>query len=259
MALSDHLRELRGRILRSVLVILVGMVAGWVFYDDLFTLLLEPYNHARVALGESVDTKPTINGTAGAFMLQLKLSAAAGVVVTSPYWLYQIWAFILPGLHSNEKRWTRLFAAIAGPLFAMGVATGYYVLPKGVEVLINFTPKDVQNLVEVGAYFSFVIRMLLVFGLAFEIPLFVILLNLAGVVTGKALGQHRAWIVLAVFIFAAAATPSADPFSMLALAVPMTLLFLISEGIARVVDRRRRHTAQAAALDDDEATPVEDL
>jgi sec-independent protein translocase protein TatC len=259
MALSDHLRELRARILRSVLVIVAGMVVAWGFYDQLFDLLLGPYNDARAQLGESVDTMPTINGTAGAFMLQLKVSAAAGVVATSPYWLYQIWAFIVPGLHPHERRWTRVFAAIAGPLFLLGVVTGYYVLPKGVEVLINFTPDDVQNLVEIGAYFSFVIRMLLIFGLSFEIPLFVVLLNLAGVVSGKALGAYRSWIIMGVFVFAAVATPSADPFSMLALAFPMTFLFLLSEGIARLIDRRRRRAERTAGLDDDRPTPYADL
>ena len=108
--------------------------------------------------------------------------------VASPYWLYQIWAFIVPGLHASEKKWSRMFAAVAGPLFIVGVAVGYYVLPKGLEVLIGFTPADVNNLVEFGEYFSFLTRMLLVFGIAFEIPLFVVMLNLAGVVSGKQLG-----------------------------------------------------------------------
>lgn len=259
MALSDHLRELRARLLRSLLVVFAGMCVAWFFYDEIFSLLLGPYEDARRALKGSVDTRPTINGSTGGFMLQLKLSGAAGVVGTSPYWLYQIWAFILPGLHPHEKRWTRVFAAVAGPLFVLGVVTGFFVLPKGLAVLIGFTPDDVQNLVEVGAYFSFVIRMMLVFGLSFEIPLFVILLNLAGVVTGRQLGAHRAWIVLGVFIFAAAATPSTDPFSMLMLALPMTVLFLASEVVARATDRRRGRRAAAAALEDDVATPADQL
>ena len=124
-------------------------------------------------------------------MLQLKLCGVAAVVASAPYWLYQIWAFIVPGLHANEKKWSRVVAAIAGPLFFGGVALGYYVLPKGLAVLIAFVPDDVQNLVDFGAYFSFVTRMLLIFGVAMEIPFFVILLNLAGVISGKALGRYR--------------------------------------------------------------------
>jgi sec-independent protein translocase protein TatC len=148
-----------------------------------------------------------------------------------------------------------VFAAIAGPLFIGGVAVGYYVLPKGLEVLIGFTPAELENLVEFGEYFTFFTRMLLVFGVSFMIPLFVVLLNLAGIVSGKSLGEHRAWIVVGVFVFAAAATPSTDPFSMLMLALPMTLLFFASEVVARIIDRRRRTALDA--LDDDEASVIE--
>jgi sec-independent protein translocase protein TatC len=186
-------------------------------------------------------------------MLQLKLCGVAAVVASSPYWLYQIWAFIVPGLHPHEKRWTKVFVAVAGPLFLAGVAVGYYVLPKGLEVLIGFTPSSLENLVEFGEYFSFLTRMLLVFGIAFEIPLFVVLLSLAGVISGATLGRHRAWIVLGTFVFAAVATPSTDPFSMTLLAVPMTLLFLVSEVIARVLDRRRTRAANTGWADDEQS------
>jgi sec-independent protein translocase protein TatC len=257
MALADHLRELRARILRSVVVIVIGMVIALFLYDHLLDLVLRPYNDAKEMLGGSVDTQAYIKGAGGPLLLQLKLSGIAGLVATSPYWLYQIWAFIVPGLHANERRWTKVFVAVAGPLFIAGVAVGYYVLPKGLEVLIGFTPAKLQNLVEFGEYFSFFTRMLLVFGIAFEIPLFVVLLNLAGVVSGKSLGEHRAWIIVGVFVFAAAATPSTDPFSMLMLALPMTVLFLVSEVIARLVDRRRRRADLNAGLSDDEVSPLE--
>jgi sec-independent protein translocase protein TatC len=255
MALADHLRELRGRVLRSVCVLIVAVIAALFFYDHLFVVVKEPYDQARAALGEE-STQPVIIGVGASLLFQLKLSALAAVVVTSPYWLYQLWAFIVPGLHAHEKRYSRLFIAVAGPLFGAGVATGYYVLPKGLEVLIGFTPDSVQNLVEFTDYFSFFVRMLLVFGVAYQIPLFVILLNLAGIVRGKTLGQYRPWIVLGVFVFAAAATPSTDPFSMLMLAVPMTLLFFVSEVVARVLDKRRGLTAYDG-LDDDAASDLD--
>ena len=216
------------------------MVVALFFYDQLLAFVYDPYRQAASQLDAGTRTIATINGVGGPLLLQLKLSGLAAVVLTSPYWLYQIWAFIVPGLHANERRWTRLFAAVAGPLFIVGVAVGYYVLPKGLEVLIGFTPVDLTNLVDFGEYFSFMTRMLLVFGVAFEIPLFVVLLNLAGVVSGRTLGNYRPWIVVGTFVFAAVATPSTDPFSMLMLAIPMTLLFMVSELIARVVDRRRR-------------------
>jgi sec-independent protein translocase protein TatC len=260
MALADHLRELRARLLRVAVMLVVGIVVAWFFYDELFGLIYDPYARAQVVLeGRGVDSKPVLTGVANPLLLQLKLCALATVVLGSPYWLYQIWAFVVPGLHAHERRWTRVFAAVAGPLFLLGVATGYFVLPKGIEVLIGFTPEALQNLVEFGDYFRFLTRMLLVFGIAFEIPLFVVMLSLAGVVSGKALGEFRPWIVVGTFVFAAVATPSTDPFSMLMLALPMTLLFLISEGIARLIDRRRRRLAAAeglAGLDDDVASPI---
>jgi sec-independent protein translocase protein TatC len=251
MALADHLRELRARILRSVVVVIVGIVVAYFFYDQLFALVFHPYNQARQMLGHKVVSKPVINGITDPFMIQLKICGIASIVGTSPYWLYQIWAFILPGLHPHERRWTRVFAAVAGPLFVLGVCIGYYVLPKGLQVLIGFTSPQLTNLVPFTGYFSFMTRMLLVFGIAFEIPLFVVLLNLAGVLRGKTLAAYRPWIIVGVFVFAAVATPSTDPFSMTMLALPMAALFLLSEVIARIVDRRRARLSPYADLDDD--------
>jgi sec-independent protein translocase protein TatC len=257
MALSDHLRELRARLIRSAIFLVVAFSVALFFYDQLLDLVLNPYNDARRQLGQSTQTTAYVAGATGPLMLQLKLCGVAAIVVSSPYWLYQIWAFIVPGLHDNEKKWSRIFAAVAGPLFILGVLTGYYVLPKGLTVLIGFTPSGLQNLVEFGEYFSFLTRMLLVFGIAFEIPLFVIMLNLAGVVSGKALGRYRPWIIIGTFVFAAVATPSTDPFSMLMLALPMLVLFLLAEVIARSVDRARgRGKARTDQWSDDELSPL---
>jgi sec-independent protein translocase protein TatC len=258
MALVDHLRELRARLLRCVLALTLALIVALFFYDQIFEIIYRPYDIAREQLLGKVNTKGTISGAGGPLLLQLKMCGVAAVIVTSPYWLLQIWGFVVPGLHANEKRWTRLFAAIAGPLFLVGVGVGYYVLPKGLEVLIGFAPEKLQSLVDFGDYFSFFSRMLLVFGVSFEIPLFVLLLNLAGLVSGRALGKYRPWIVIGTFVFAAVATPSTDPFSMLMLALPMTLLFMISEVIARLVDKRRRKRAPYAGLADDEASDLGD-
>jgi sec-independent protein translocase protein TatC len=255
MALGDHLRELRARLLRVVLVLGVATVVALFFYSQLFDLILGPYNDARQMLKKGVVSKPVINGVTDPLMIQLKICGLAAVIASCPYWLYQIWAFIVPGLHANERRWTKVFAFIAGPLFVVGVLIGYYILPRGLQVLISFTPADLTNLVPFTQYFSFFTRMLLVFGVAFEIPLFVVLLNLAGIVSGRALGRARPWIIVGTFIFAAVATPSTDPFSMLMLAIPMTLLFMLSELIARVVDRRRRRRT-FDGLDDDEQSAI---
>lgn len=256
MALSDHLRELRARVLKITVVVVVGLVVALFFFDQIFELVLRPYDEAKTAVGGDVNTQATIAGAGGPLMLYLKLGGLVSVVATSPLWLYQIWAFILPGLHSNERKWTRVFAAVAGPLFLVGVAIGYLTLPKGLEILIGLTPADLTNLVEFGDYLTFLIRTLLVFGIAFEIPVFVILLNLAGIVKGAALGAHRPWIVIGTFVFAAVATPSTDPFTMLFLAIPMLGLFGISEVIARVLDRRRAAQDPTTGLGDDEMSEL---
>ncbi len=150
----------------------------------------------------------------------------------------------------------RIFLAVAGPLFILGVVVGYVTLPKGVEVLIGFTPHGLTNLTEFNGYLSFFSRTLLVFGIAFEIPVFVVLLNVVGLVKGAALGRYRPWIIIGVFVFAAAATPSTDPFTMTFMAVPMMVLFLISEVIARFNDRRRARRNPNAGLDPDQPSPL---
>ena len=258
MALADHLRELRARLLRCVLALVVAIVVALFVYDFLFDLIYRPYQIAQEQLQGKVSTTATIGGAGGPLLLKLKLCGVAAIVATSPYWLFQIWAFIVPGLHAHEKRWTRLFAMIAGPLFLAGVSVGYYVLPKGLTVLIGFAGDKLESLVDFGEYFSFFSRMLLVFGVAFEIPLFVVLLNLAGIVSGRTLGNYRPWIVVGTFVFTAVATPSTDPFSMLMLALPMVGLFMVSEVIARLVDRRRRRRAAYAGIADDQASPLDE-
>ncbi|WP_134739231.1 twin-arginine translocase subunit TatC [Nocardioides sp. 503] len=255
MALSDHLRELRARILKGTLVVLIGLGVALIFFDQLYDLVYDPYLRAQRKLPEG-STVGTTGGPGGGLMLYLKLCGLASVVCTSPFWLYQIWAFILPGLHAKEKRWSRIFVAIAGPLFAVGILLGYVTLPKGLEILIGFNPPGLTNLVDFNDYLTFFSRTLLVFGIAFEIPLFVVLLNLAGVVSGKSLGAHRPWIIVGVFVFAAIATPSADPFTMTFMAVPMVLLFLLAEQIARYNDRRRARRDPHAGLSPDEASAL---
>jgi sec-independent protein translocase protein TatC len=261
MTLIDHLRELRGRMFKSVVAIVIGFCIAWWQYDWLFDILIQPFTDSvrHLAAEKGISSTPFVSGVANAFLLQTKICLVASIVLTSPVWLYQIWAFVLPGLHSNERKWTMIFVGVAGPLFLSGVLLGYYVLPKGLEILIGFTPGQIESLVDVNSYFNFTLRVLLVFGVAFEIPLFVVLLNLAGVVSGKQLGRWRAYIVFATFVFAAVATPSTDPITMLFLALPMTVLFMLSEMIARFVDYRRGRGGDEPDLDefaDDEISPI---
>ena len=257
MTLVEHMRELRNRVFKSVLAILIAATVAWFFYPHLLDLLKDPFVTALHMSSKQLDAKLTQSTIAGPFILQMKISAIAGVVLASPVWLYQLWAFIMPGLHRNERKWTLVFCAVAGPLFISGVVLGYFVLPKGIQMLLSFTGTQISNFVDVNLYLSFTIRMLIAFGVAFEVPLFVVLLNLAGVVSAQALARYRRWIILIAFIFAAVATPSADPFSMLALAIPLTVLFLVSELIAHAVDRRRARRNSFGGLSDDETSEID--
>ncbi|MDR7254388.1 sec-independent protein translocase protein TatC [Nocardioides sp. BE266] len=247
MALSDHFREFRARLLRCLLVFVVAFAIALYFRHYLLDGVFGPYEDAQEKLPNGI-TEATTSGAAAGLMLWLKLAGFAAIVVTAPYWLYQIWAFVLPGLYSQERKMTRIFVAVAGPLFLVGVALGYFTLPVALEVLIGFNPDGVTNLIDFNDYLQFFTRTLLVFGLSFNIPVFVVLLNFAGVVKGRQLAAYRPWIVIGTFIFAAAATPSTDPFSMCLMAVPMMVLFFASEVIARLNDRRRARTAAAKRL-----------
>ncbi len=189
---------------------------------------------------------------AAPFTLALKVSALAGLLLTTPMWLYQLWAFVVPGLLAKEKRWTLIFLGSATPLFLAGVAVGYYVMPKGLVVLLGFTENGISNLQDVNQFLSFLMRFMLVFGVAFLIPEVVLILNIVGVLKAKIPRRSTARSSSsATFVFGAVATPSTDPFSMLALALPMSVLFIVAEVIAHVLDRRkaRRGTVDPVARD----------
>lgn len=258
MPLMEHLRELRTRLTRAVLFIAAGTILGFVFYEPILNFLTQPYDDMRPLLtAEGIDTELVITGIGGAFQFQLKISLVFGLLASSPFWLWQIWGFVLPALHRNEKRWALLLAGTGAPLFVGGAALAYVVLPKAMEILIGFVPDGFGSLVTGAEYFDFIIKMLLVFGVAAEIPLVVVVLNRIGAVSAKQLANARPWTIIGIFVFAAIATPTTDPLTMLFLAAPMTVLYLISEVIAKMTDRSRAKSAAAAALSDDEAAPID--
>jgi sec-independent protein translocase protein TatC len=252
MTLFEHLRELRYRLIVSILAIIVGMVVAWFFRYDLLDILQRPYFQAIEALKvkhpDANTSLVNINLTSP-LTLSLKVSALAGAIVTAPFWLYQLWAFIVPGLMAKEKKWALIFIAAATPMFVGGVIVAYFVLPKAITVLLSFTQSGVTNLQDINAYLSFLLRLMVVFGLGFLIPLVVLMLNIVGVITAKQMAKYRSLVIFGTFVFGAVATPSTDPFSMLAIAAPMALLFLAAELIARILDRRKAR--QAALAGDD--------
>lgn len=251
MTLFEHLKELRYRLVVAALAIVIGTTVAWFFRGYLIDVLLAPYYQAAADL-KAKDPTATLqvvnNGIASPFTLAIKVSALAGVILTSPVWLWQLWSFIVPGLLAKEKKWATLFIAAATPLFCAGVAVGYIVMPKGISVLLGFTEGGVTNLQDINQFLSFLMRIMLVFGAAFLIPLIVLMLNILGVVPARYLSKYRTYVIFGTFVFGAIATPSTDPFSMLALAAPMTILFLAAEIIAHILDRRK---ARRAAVDGD--------
>jgi sec-independent protein translocase protein TatC len=241
MPLLDHLRELRTRVVKSAFVIGLGSVVGWFFYNEIITKLSEPVCDLKAAQETGADNCGAlyINGVLGPLNLQIKVAILAGIIVSAPIWLYQLWAFIAPALHRKEKRNSIFFIVAATPFFAAGAYLGYTILPIAVEVLFGFTPDALNNLVKFDDYLDFVLRAILLFGIAFELPVFLITFNLIGFLSGKAiLRPWRGW-VFGITLFVAGFTPSADPLSMLALAIPLILLYLFSGVFALLNDRRR--------------------
>lgn len=256
MTLVEHLSELRSRLFKSVLAIAIGTVVGWILYPQILDLLTKPYETGIAPLlrEQGLDATLAITGVGGALQFQLKISFIVGLVASSPVWFWQIWAFVLPAMHKHEKKWAVLLTGTGVPLFLAGVALGYVVLPKGIEVLLGFVPKGWESILTGADYLDFVTRMLLVFGMAAEIPLVVILLNRIGAVSHRALVSARPWIVIGIFVFSAVATPTTDPLTMLFLATPMTVLYFIAEVITLFTDRRRGR--DEPQWSDDEASPL---
>ena len=261
MPLVDHLRELRSRLVKAGIAIVIGMVVGWIYYDEIFAWLSAPFE-AVVAQARAEGRQVTLalTGVADPFVLQLQIAAVTGLLLSSPVWLYQLWRFVTPGLRKNERRWALGFVAVAVPLFGMGVALAYLVLPYGLQILFGFTPANVENIVSVDRYLSFFIRMVLVFGVGFLAPLMLVLLNFAGVLTGKKLLSWWRWIIFIVCVFAAVATPTGDPINMMLLAAPILLLMTVAILVCLANDRRRARRrgrdSDYESWDDDEASPL---
>jgi sec-independent protein translocase protein TatC len=267
MPLADHLRELRNRLAKAMLAIIVITIVAAFFYNDIINFLTRPILDS-VGCGKSFQelttstdssqqcARITINGLLAPFTLALQVSLMAGIVFASPVWLYQLWGFVSPGLHKHEKRYAYGFVGSGVPLFLGGAYFAYRVLPTTAKVLIDFTPKGVDNLLPLDDLLQLVTRMVVVFGLSFELPLLLIMLNLTGVLSGqRMLGWWRA-MILGITIFAAVATPSTDPLSMLALAGPIWVLYFGAVGFSLLNDRRKR-LRDAAGPADDEASDLD--
>lgn len=264
MSLRDHIAELRSRLVKALLFVMLGAVLGWIVYPQILDILKEPY----CALPEDRRFKPSNGegcqlaffGPLDGFVLRLKVGVLFGIILASPLWLYQLWAFVTPGLRRHEKRWSMVFVFAATLLFLAGAVLSYFTIGKALTLLVTLAGDSTIAVISAPEYISFVSSMLLVFGAAFELPLLVSMLNLVGVLPAATLLRWQRLSIFLIFVFAAVATPSQDPFSMLMLAIPMSLLFEFSVLLAWLHDRRkarRRAADPLVALDDDETSDLD--
>jgi sec-independent protein translocase protein TatC len=269
MTLIEHLYELRRRVGFAALAVLVGAILGFLWFayrvgpvPSLGQLMNDPYCHLpatqRITFAGRdcalLQTEP-FEG----FKIRLEVGIAAGFVLSSPVWLYQIWAFITPGLYKKERKFASSFVTAAALLFAGGAVMAYLVVPEALKVLSNVGGGQFVTALAATAYVSFMLNLLVIFGVSFELPLLVVMLNLVGVLKYEKLKHWRRGMIFGLFVFAAFATPGQDPISMLALAGGLTLLLEVAVQISRMNDRRRAKVRQDEGWDglgDDEASPM---
>jgi sec-independent protein translocase protein TatC len=237
MSLGSHLRELRVRLTWSAGFLVVGTAVGWFLFEPVFKILQAPLLEVTKARG--IEAVVNFGTVVSAFDLRVQVSIFLGVIITSPFWLYNLWAFVSPGLKTRERRFTLGFLFSSVPLFLSGAYIAWSSLPSFVIVLIGFTPEGSSNVINASDYILFAIRIVLVFGLAFVMPVLLVLMNFANIVTGKAILKGWRVAVLVIALVSALATPTADPMSMFLLMGPLAALYFIAVGIAVLNDKRR--------------------
>jgi len=256
MPLMDHLRELRNRVLKAVAAIVVGLCVGLVpeVHDRIWSFVYHPFQAA-----ERIDhAKLIVIGVLDPFTIWIQIAFWFGLIATCPYWLYQLWAFIAPGLYRREKRWTYVFVFTAAPLFLGGASLAYFVMSRGLRYLLALAPSGIQVYPTISNYLSYFQAMILGFGLAFELPLALVMLNMVGILSHERIKKWRRIMIFAVFVFAGIASPSPDPVTMLLLAGPCVVLIEVAELIIWMNDRRRASIPSPyAGLSDDEASPID--
>ncbi|GAA2508896.1 twin-arginine translocase subunit TatC [Winogradskya humida] len=259
MTLMEHVRELRNRLFWAAIGIVAGLIVGFFVSHWVFDVLKAPYCDLPSSIGVNGNCEFITLGVADQLILRLKIALWVGLVLGAPVWLFQLWAFVAPGLHRHERKWAYVFVGIAAPLFAAGVTLAYVIIGHSLVFIMDAGVLGAPTKLEVTSYVGFVMNMLLLFGAAFEFPLILLMLNFTGVVTAKRLMSWWRVVIFLSFAFAAIATPDPGPFGMTLLAACMILLYFIAVGVSAINDKRKGRGKEIYAdLDDDEVSPLEE-
>jgi len=259
MTLMEHIRELRSRVLKALLAIVIGAVVMYALAERVQQFVLEPYCDYAISVNPTGTCALNFPNPLDAFMLQLKIALFLGMAVSAPLWLYQLWAFVAPGLHRHERRYTYLFVSIAAPLFSVGSALGFVMVTKSMQFLLSAVPTMDGLTLSINAieYFDFVTLVMLIFGLGFEFPLLALVLNVAGVVSARRLLSWWRVAVFLMFVFAGIVTPNPEPFTMTIFALCLSALYFAAVGVAFILDARRGRRQAREVVGDDEVSPIE--
>jgi sec-independent protein translocase protein TatC len=237
MSLMEHLIELRSRLIRCAIAIAIGSALGWMLYQPIFNILMGPLE--ELSGDPNVSDKLLVLDPLEGFMLRLKMSAYIGIAVCMPYLLWQVWRFISPGLYQNERRYASAFVFSATFLFLFGAAVAFYTLEPALSFLQGVGGENLRYEYSPTKYLMLIVYMMLAFGLGFEFPIVLVALQLVGVISPKQLRQFRRFGIVIIFVVAAVITPSADPISLFALAVPMMIFYELSILLGTLIVRRR--------------------
>lgn len=237
MALAEHLREFRNRLIKAVIAITIGTIVGFFIYEPFIAELKAPVDQLNQESGREAIIN--FSGIASSFNVMVEVSIALGLILSSPVWLYQLWAFITPALHQRERRYAVGFIATAVPLFLAGIGVAILALPAAIYGLTAFTPEGSSNIITASDYIRFVLQLVLTFGIAFVVPVLLVMLNMIGLLSGRTVLKSWRIVVVLVLVISAMAAPGPDPLTMFYLAIPLVTLFFVAIGICLFLDRRR--------------------
>ena len=244
MSLMEHLVELRSRIVKCAIAVVIGASIGWLVYPAVFDILIEPLK--ELSKNPNVEDKLISLDPLEVFFLRIKMSTYIGLILAMPFLLLQLWKFIAPGLYQNERRYAVSFVVSATVLFLLGASIAYFTLPEALKFLQSLGGDNIQYQYSPQKYLMLIVYMMVAFGVGFQFPIVVVFMQLVGIVTPQQLASFRRFAIVIIFVVAAVITPSADPISLFALSVPMCIFYEISILIGRIV-KRRRAKAEAAA------------